>query len=256
MERNERWRPAPGGVSIGHPDITAGTLGAYLWLDGKAYIVSNSHVIANSGLASLGDPVLQPGSFDGGEEPQDSIGRLSAFKPFDTRVLNKVDVAVAEADPAAVDDRILGLGPWADVRAMRIPEMSVGDTVVKSGRTSGFTDGKILSLDARVRVYGYPQGTVEFEDCMVVEGAVEGGDSGSVVLSVPGGSPVGLLFSGVMGEYYVACKMSNVLDWLGEQPGFRELGGAQAGMGWLGLLLGGGIVLGDIWYFLRRKRGR
>ena len=62
-EETARHRPAPLGVSIGHPDITAGTLG-FKVKDGagNSYILSNNHVMANSNQASIGDNILQPGA--------------------------------------------------------------------------------------------------------------------------------------------------------------------------------------------------
>ena len=42
----DRHRPAPGGVSIGHRDITAGTLGCLVKKDGRPVILSNNHVLA------------------------------------------------------------------------------------------------------------------------------------------------------------------------------------------------------------------
>jgi hypothetical protein len=42
-----RFRPAPGGVSIGHRDITAGTLGCLVRKGGQTFILSNNHVLAN-----------------------------------------------------------------------------------------------------------------------------------------------------------------------------------------------------------------
>ena len=63
-----RERPCPGGISAGHVDITAGTLGA--WVKDKAndqpVILSNNHVLANSNQAALGDAIVQPGPVDGG----------------------------------------------------------------------------------------------------------------------------------------------------------------------------------------------
>jgi hypothetical protein len=64
-----RFRPAPGGVSIGHYLITAGTLGCLVKKGGKLYILSNNHVLANSNDASIRDAILQPGPYDGGAMP-------------------------------------------------------------------------------------------------------------------------------------------------------------------------------------------
>ena len=63
----ERQRPVPLGYSVGHPAITAGTIGARVRdALGRVYILSNNHVLANSNGASIGDPAYQPGPFDGG----------------------------------------------------------------------------------------------------------------------------------------------------------------------------------------------
>ena len=47
--RTERWRPAPGGVSIGHVKITAGTFGSRVFdkYTGRRLILSNCHVPFN-----------------------------------------------------------------------------------------------------------------------------------------------------------------------------------------------------------------
>ncbi len=46
LSRTVPWRPAPGGVSIGHIDISAGTLGCLVTKDGELFILSNNHVLA------------------------------------------------------------------------------------------------------------------------------------------------------------------------------------------------------------------
>jgi hypothetical protein len=78
----DRWRPTvPCGVSIGHPQVTAGTLG-YMVRDsatGQALILSNNHVLAHSNGANIGDEIIQPGSTDGGLYPRDSVARLKRF---------------------------------------------------------------------------------------------------------------------------------------------------------------------------------
>jgi hypothetical protein len=77
-----RFRPTiPAGVSIGHYKVTAGTLGAIV-IDrrtGEKLLLSNNHVLANSNDAVIGDPILQPGSIDGGVTPGDVVARLERF---------------------------------------------------------------------------------------------------------------------------------------------------------------------------------
>lgn len=94
----KRARPAEGGYSVGHFKITAGTIATCVYdilpgggvsppaagigMPPRYYILSNNHVLANSNDAALGDPVLQPGPFDGGADPTDRIARLSRFIPI------------------------------------------------------------------------------------------------------------------------------------------------------------------------------
>lgn len=74
----DRNRPAPGGVSVGHEEITAGTLGGWVHTvanSGFWYALTNAHVGADTNEGLAGDPVLQPGPFDGGG-PNDFLGPL------------------------------------------------------------------------------------------------------------------------------------------------------------------------------------
>src|SRR6266581_4770189 len=74
-------RPAMGGLSIGHYAVTAGTLACLVKDAGETFILSNNHVLANENRGVEGDPILQPGAFDGGKTDRDVIGRL------DTKVM-------------------------------------------------------------------------------------------------------------------------------------------------------------------------
>jgi hypothetical protein len=76
-----RFRPMPCGISIGHYQITAGTLGAIVTdtQSGAKLILSNNHVLANSNNGLVGDPILQPGPIDGGQNPADMVARLERF---------------------------------------------------------------------------------------------------------------------------------------------------------------------------------
>ena len=83
--RTSRWRPAPGGISLGHYKVTAGTFGAVVRDrdSGDRLILSNNHVIANSNDAEPGDAILQPGPIDGGSLGEDTIAVLERFCPID-----------------------------------------------------------------------------------------------------------------------------------------------------------------------------
>jgi hypothetical protein len=82
-------RPARPGLSIGHFRVSAGTFGAVVYDrdTDEPLILSNNHVLANAtdgtdGLAAIGDPILQPGRRDGGEDPRDLLGTLLRFSPL------------------------------------------------------------------------------------------------------------------------------------------------------------------------------
>ena len=94
----KRIRPAKGGYSVGHKNITAGTIATCVYdllpggstnppvhgvgIPSKFYILSNNHVLANSNAGRIGDAVLQPGPFDGGVDPADRIAVLNRFVPI------------------------------------------------------------------------------------------------------------------------------------------------------------------------------
>jgi hypothetical protein len=193
-----RVRPARPGYSVGHPKITAGTIGAGCYdlepLPGKPpryYILSNNHVLANSNDASIGDPIYQPGPFDGGG-PADAIGRLSRFVPikFDGSC-NYVDAAVAEVPFDTIDRDIYWTGyPTAVAIAAQ-----VGMLVKKTGRTTNFTTGTVTAINSTVNV-NYGGGKVaRFCNQIITTDMSAGGDSGSLVLDWTN-RPVGLLFAG------------------------------------------------------------
>src|SRR5207302_4633823 len=83
-EVNALRNPVQPGNSIGHVKITAGTLGALVTKGQRVHLLSNSHVLARSGLAKKGDDILYPGPEDGGKSPADLVAKLSGFKAFVT----------------------------------------------------------------------------------------------------------------------------------------------------------------------------
>jgi hypothetical protein len=65
---------------VGHAQVTAGTLGAWVHRGpgDERYLLSNNHVIANSNDAVLGDFIRQPGRADGGSD-EDRFARLTDY---------------------------------------------------------------------------------------------------------------------------------------------------------------------------------
>lgn len=221
----DRWRPAPGGVSIGHVDITAGTLGCLVIRGGELFILSNNHVLADVNRGRIGDPIIQPGRYDGGTLA-DEIALLADFIPIRfgteeaecplangveralnwaaravgsshrmqsyrlTPAENRVDAAIARPlSPDLVERQILEIGLPQGVH-----EATLGTRVQKSGRTTGHTWSTIRQIDVTVGV-DYDGRTATFTDQFMAGAMSGGGDSGSAVLDEEG-YVVGLLFAG------------------------------------------------------------
>lgn len=247
--RTDRWRPAPGGVSIGHYRISAGTLGVIVRdrANGERLILSNNHVLANSNDAQAGDAVLQPGGADGGSMPEDVIAHLLRFVPIEFSVAppscgiasvvadllsglaaligsqhrlrayqvnqqasNMVDAAVARpVQDDLVVDDILQIGEVEGT----LPA-ALGMAVRKSGRTTGLTQGTITVLEATVNVNYGASGTARFENQIVSTPMSEGGDSGSLLVDAGSPAAVGLLFAGSP-QSTIFNPIDTVLDSLG-----------------------------------------
>lgn len=214
-------RPVPIGVSTGHPDITAGTIGARV-IDaaGDVYALSNNHVYANINNALIGDNALQPGPYDGGIDPDDKIGELCDYQPIDFSVFgsNTIDAAIVCTTPGEVANATLPEGygvPGATI-------FNDADTngffdnlnalllqpVQKFGRTTSLTHGQITEINVTVTVcYANCSNPLYAEyawfDDQIAIGSVNsgafslGGDSGSLIVTDDSNkNPVGLLFAG------------------------------------------------------------
>ena len=199
-EINKTKKPIQPGFSIGHIDISAGTLGAIV-TDGKEnYILSNSHVLARSGKAKKGDAIVYPGKFDGGKNPADLVATLHNFMPFTAggSFVNSVDCAIAKPIAERIADlisTIKGIGlPKGVIKPKR------GMKVIKVGRTTGKTEGEIKDIHFRfVLEYDEGVGNVGFMDQVLCSRYTDGGDSGSLVIDKQTGKAVGLHFAGANG---------------------------------------------------------
>lgn len=249
--RTSRQRPCRPGISIGHYQSTAGTLGAIV-KDKKTnewMLLSNNHVLANgSGLsdvrAKIGDPILQPGPYDGGTL-KDRVGVLHRYVPLvksvaradcpvasalaagTTKVLNlvkrdyevrlyknyeaenTVDCAIAKLDAIdLVKMDVLDIG-----MVKGVADVKVGQKVQKSGRTSGLTSGVVKSIGTTLQVEMKEEEKVWFTDQVVTDMRSQPGDSGSIILN-EGQDVVGLLFAG-SDRLTIFNRINNVMERLG-----------------------------------------
>jgi len=249
LGRTGRGTPAQPGVSIGHYKVTAGTFGALVKdrKTGEPLILSNNHVLANGsngrdGRAQMGDPVLIPGPHDGGLLDKDVVGKLYRFEPVEKTVTqstcaraaaaelwanalcrlvapaymvkffreaesgNTVDAALAKPDnPKAVKSQIMEIGEVDGVG-----EAEVGMTVIKSGRTTGVTQGRVKAVNATVQVEMGDGAEAVFHDQILADSMSQGGDSGSLVVDERRRA-IGLLFAG-SDKVTVFNKIQNVMD--------------------------------------------
>lgn len=204
--------PVQPGCSIGHYLVTAGTLGAIVRdnRSGAALLLSNNHVLANGsngsdGRCAAGDPILQPGAYDGGEYPKDTVARLNRFVPL-RPTANRVDAAVASpASGLALNNEIMGVG-WIRKLAEALP----GLPVIKFGRTTELTRGTVKAIHVSTNPIGYDGFSAAFEDQIFLSPMSAGGDSGALILTQANGA-VGLLFAG-SDAVTIANPMRYVLD--------------------------------------------
>ena len=199
--RNQRF-----GVSAGNVNdrsnlfCCSGTLGALITDGTNQYILSNNHVLARSGQAVAGEDVSQPGMIDANCAITTVVGDFTGAAPLGP---SNVDAAVAQLRPGTMDSS--GFIEDIGVPSSTIAVPTVGLSVAKSGRTTGFTTGSISSINTSVSIQ-YQQGcgkgkkfTVTFTGQIVITPGnfSAGGDSGSLIVTNNAShNPVGLLFAG------------------------------------------------------------
>jgi len=225
-------RPVPIGVSTGHSNVTAGTIGARVTDGINIFALSNNHVYADSNQGIQGDNVLQPGSFDGGVNPDDAMGTLFEWEPlvFDPDACtdgpadpecNTIDAAIALSSVGNLDNGTPSNG-YGLPKSVTV-EASANQKVQKYGRTTGLTKGQISGLNATFDICYNADCTLEarFVGQVVVEGKGKnsfssGGDSGSLIVTderTDKRSPVALLFAG--GSFFGRdITIANPIDWV------------------------------------------
>lgn len=238
-ERRSEVRPLVGGISVSAYDASwkvlyAGTLSMVTYDD---RILSNAHVIAinpeTGDFLNIGTPIIQPGSADGGNLSK-RVGALEAYIPIDfaPNARNYADAAVGTIDVGVNTSPGEQFCEAGNYWIQGWSEVSQGDTVRKSGRTTGVTTGKVIHTNVSV-VVGYGSKSAYYVDQIVVNqtnwsfGAP--GDSGSAVDK--DGAFVGLLFAGTE-DCIVICKAQHIIDGLGigvEPPGYSLTISSTAG---------------------------
>lgn len=197
----------------------SGTLGSLVTRGGTQFILSNTHVLARSDLAQVGDPIIEPGLVDTGtctSSGARTVANLSAFYNLETGSAPKIDAAIGQVVSGAVNSagNILYLGATSDANGVPVPgaphggsgiTASLGMPVAKSGRATGLTCSTVLVVSTNVNGVSYQKGcgtgatfTVNFTNQVVVAGGSFSGegDSGSLIVSESTADPVALLYGG------------------------------------------------------------
>jgi len=214
----------------------SGTLGSLLIRNGNYYILSNNHVLARSDQATPGEPISQPGLVDAhcSTLGTQTVANLTSFVNLQTGGKN-VDAAIALIIPGAVDTSgsILSLGATA---TGNIPDAGpphqgvgiaarIGESVAKSGRTSGLSCSTIAATNLSTTVTYQTQCNggsgfnVTYTNQVVVSGGFSvAGDSGSLIVDQMTADPVALLYGGSDTEA-VGNPVADVLVALADQQG-------------------------------------
>ena len=142
-----RLDPVVPGASVSHVDGTAGTLGLIVFDadTGAPCILSNWHVL-HGNTGEVGDPIVQPGPHDDNNIADNFCGSL-----LRSHLGAAGDCALARLQNRGFDRTIHNL----DVIPTRMAEVDLGDTVVKTGRTTETTYGIVRRTDVMAKInYG------------------------------------------------------------------------------------------------------
>jgi endonuclease G, mitochondrial len=230
--KDERRGRAPvlrPGMSIGSVATLGGTLGTFV-LDPKSkqvLILSNWHVLQGS-KGQLGDDVVQPAKHDDNRVEENNVGKLvrSHLGPAG-------DCAIASVSGRGISNDIIEL----EVSCAKIGDPHLGDSVVKSGRTTAVTYGVVTRLEVSTKMV-YPGGAEATVGGFEIgpdpknpasENEISrGGDSGSAWMAVDKRGKatdimLGLHFAGDsdqggVAEFALACYAASVLTKLEVEP--------------------------------------
>ncbi len=206
-----RADPMRGGISISDEShYAAGTLGGKVFdrATSDPMILSNWHVLVAEWGTQPGQLIYQPGRLDGGTHA-DTVATMSH-----DAMSNNLDAAVARLTGSrGLSNYQLNLGPVTGVSRAQL-----GMQVVKSGRTTGITYGRVTGVEGTAAMrYGYVdriiRNVVTIDQRTPGEQVSAGGDSGSMWLDSATKQAIGLHFAGSDSpERGLALDMQSVLD--------------------------------------------
>lgn len=221
--RKIRLDPIEPGISVANNKVSAGTIGCIVFdqKTGEPYILSNWHVLhGNDG--KIDDDISQPGPFDDNRIQLNGVGKLVR-----SHLGAAGDCAIATIKDRSFVQEIFELGTTVE----QLGEPELGDKVIKSGRTTNITHGKVNRIHTIAKInYGGTVGDqlvggfeiVPDENNLPFDGEIsKGGDSGAcwIFKSANGKTTkimAGLHFAGEgasnPNEHAIACYPRSVFE--------------------------------------------
>jgi hypothetical protein len=190
-------------------------------------IITNNHVAASGcpnlcpNNAPLGTSFFAPGVIDTNPVCSTSgataIGSLNRFVPLalDGATINYADAAFVQGADTLVSNTIQGLGAQNNT----VVAAYLGQTVCKSGRTSGVTCGTVTGINLIVNVnYGKACGVARFNNAIMYSPTApytvmsQSGDSGAPVVDANTNAAVALNFAGTSNGVGIGNPIGAVLS--------------------------------------------
>jgi hypothetical protein len=212
-ERNE---VIVGGLSAANTNLTgeSGTIGYFCTRKSKLsrrkeiHLLSNSHVFADLQKSDVdeSDLIMQPSPGETtSNRPIGSLASFSTLRFADMNQPNHIDAAIARLWAPCPHKSVIPL-IGAIKGYVKKEDVEVGETARKSGRTTGYTEGHIFSLNLDIWIrYKRTGQSAFFQDQLLIEPDlskfskfVATGDSGSLLVDGKQNA-LGLIFGG-MGE--------------------------------------------------------
>ena len=232
IDRTRKFDPVLGGISTGHPNITAGTLSIVQDTDQGVFYLSNAHVFSDCNDGYKGDYLCQPGKYDdpayvlnyfaelhewvpiyfeggnGGQCPftnlalstlngiARSLGSYQRFYSKNIRAEDKNYVDAAIAKPLLNYRNYDALNILEVGKVTGIEDPVLGMRAEKSGRSSAVNDGTVNGVDVTVTVNYGDKGIATLYKQGTTTPMLIGGDSGSHILNKANKKAIGLGFAG------------------------------------------------------------
>ena len=203
--RHPSWPARPGALLLVRQPNGMEQVGTYGALvedeNGRRYILSNNHVLADFDRNPPGTRIFQPGR-------PFQIARLRVTVPLDPFNPNDTDCALARIGSGAHARASLA-APAGPLFSGTPTAATLGMRVAKRGAASGTTAGRVQSPTLAVDLGGF-----HFDNLIQVEDEDDAfcdhGDSGALLVDEATHHPVALLI-GRMGHFNFACSLDRVL---------------------------------------------